>query len=333
MRSDAIVPLVVASLIGLACLAPSAGVAKSLDAEAINSAQFSPKAKPGKGNDSVLVKAQVLLDRARFSPGLIDGRAGSNLEKAIAAFQQTNNLPGGGKLDEATWARLAETSPDPATIEYTISADDVKGPFLENVPAKMEDMVGLKRIGYSSPLELLAEKFHASEALLKELNRGKAFDEAGVVISVPNVLPAPGKPREKVARIEVQKSERALRAFDKEGKLLAFYPASIGSTEKPAPSGTFKVQAVAENPTYTYSPEFNFKGVKSDKKFEIAPGPNGPVGSVWIDLSAETYGIHGTAEPGRVGKSYSHGCVRLTNWDAKALAAMVEKGTAVEFRD
>jgi lipoprotein-anchoring transpeptidase ErfK/SrfK len=197
----------------------------------------------------------------------------------------------------------------------------------------MEDMVGLKSIGYSSPLELLAERFHASESLLKELNRGKAFDENGTVISVPNVLPPPGKPRDKVARIEVQKSEKALRAFDKEGRLLGFYPASIGSTEKPAPSGTFKVQAIAQNPTYTYNPEFKFKGVKANKKFEIAPGPNGPVGSVWIDLSAETYGIHGTAEPDRVGKSYSHGCVRLTNWDVKELAAMVEKGTAIEFRD
>jgi lipoprotein-anchoring transpeptidase ErfK/SrfK len=333
MRSGAMVPPLLAFLIGVAGLGPSPSDAKPLDAQTINSAQFSPQAKPGKGVDPVLVKAQVLLDRAKFSPGLIDGRAGSNLEKAIAAFQQANNLPGGGKLDEPTWARLVETSPDPAIVEYTIASDDVKGPFLEKVPSKMEDMVGLKRIGYSSPLELLSEKFHASESLLEELNDGRSLDQSGLVISVPNVLPPPGKPRDKVARIEVQKSERALRAFDRDGKLLAFYPASIGSTEKPAPSGTFKVKAIAQNPTYTYNPEFNFKGVKSKKKFEIAPGPNGPVGLVWIDLSAETYGIHGTPEPDRVGKGYSHGCVRLTNWDVKALAAMVEKGTTVEFRD
>ena len=286
----------------------------------------------------VLLKAQVLLDRARFAPGRVDARGGSNLDKAIGAFQLANGLPGKGQLDEETWARLV-ADPEPVLVEYTIAAGDVKGPFLEKLPAKMEDMRGLKSLGYTSPLELLAEKFHASEALLKGLNRGKAFDQAGTTILVPNVEPAaakpkePGKPKEKAARIEVEKAGRLLRAFDKDGKLLAFYPASVGSTEKPAPTGTFKVQAVAENPTYTYNPDFKFKGVNAETKFEVAGGPNSPVGAVWIDLSAETYGIHGTAEPDRVGKGYSHGCVRLTNWDVKELAAMVEKGATVEFKD
>ena len=323
-----------AGLFALGVLAAPRVSAGELDPAAINEAQFSAKTKPGKGIEPVLIKLQVLLDRARFSPGEIDGRAGSNLERALAAFREASGLPKEGPPDEATLSRLIESSKEPAVVEYTVSPEDVKGPFLERVPAKMEDMVGLKSIGYASPLEALAEKFHASEALLEALNPGKAFDTPGTILIVPNVSPpAQAKSKDKVARIEINKSERWLKASAKDGRLLAFYPASIGSTEKPAPSGSFKVQAIAENPTYTYNPEFAFKGVKAEKKFEIAGGPNGPVGAVWIDLSAETYGIHGTAEPDRVGKGYSHGCVRLTNWDVKALAGMVEKGTAVDFKE
>ena len=129
----------------------------------------------------------------------------------------------------------------------------------------------------------------------------------------------------------MEKSARTLRALDKGGKLIAYFPASIGSQEKPAPSGTHKIERVAQNPSYTYNPKYKFKGVKSDKPFTIKPGPNNPVGAVWIDLSIESYGIHGTPDPAKVGKSYSHGCIRLTNWDAKQLAAMAEKGTPVEF--
>jgi lipoprotein-anchoring transpeptidase ErfK/SrfK len=139
------------------------------------------------------------------------------------------------------------------------------------------------------------------------------------------------KAKEKVHKIAIDKTARALRALDKDGNLVAFYPASVGSQEKPAPSGTHKVERVAESPTYTYNPEYKFKGVDSEKAFTIKPGPNNPVGLVWIDLSIESYGIHGTPEPAKVGKSYSQGCVRLTNWDAKELASMVDRGTPVEF--
>ena len=141
------------------------------------------------------------------------------------------------------------------------------------------------------------------------------------------------KPGAKAGKLVVRKSEHALHALDKDGKLVAFYPASIGSEEKPAPSGSYKIERVAQNPTYTYNPKYKFKGVKSDKPFTIKPGPNNPVGAVWIDLSLESYGIHGTPEPAKVGKTYSHGCVRLTNWDVRQLAQMVEKGTPVEFVD
>lgn len=324
--------------VGLLCLVASSAGAAALDMAAVNAAEFGAKPdkaakgkKAAKGPDATLLKAQVLLDRARFSPGVIDARGGENLDKAVAAFEKAQSLQPDGKLDPEAWGKLIATSADPVLTEYTIAPEDVKGPFLEKLPAKMEDMIGLKQLGYTSAAEGLAEKFHMDERLLKELNPGKSLDEAGATIVVANVRR--DKDKDKVTAIEVDKKGRQLRAMDKDGKLLAVYPASIGSQEKPAPSGTFKVQATAVNPTYTYDPKYQFKGVKATKKFTVPAGPNSPVGAVWIDLSAESYGIHGTPDPSKVGKSFSHGCVRLTNWDVKDLAQMVERGASVAFLD
>ena len=226
------------------------------------------------------------------------------------------------------WAALIETSPEPALVEYTVSEDDVKGPFLEKVPAKMEDMQGIQRLSYSSPIEALAEKFHMSESLLKALNPKTSF-EAGQTIVVASVVEEVGDT--KVARIEIDKSERVLRAFKKDGTIVGVFPATVGSTEKPAPSGSFRVTKVAQNPTYRYNPAYGFRGVKATKPFTISPGPNNPVGVVWIGLSIPSYGIHGTPNPSQVSKTESHGCVRLTNWDARKLAKMVDRNTTVEF--
>jgi lipoprotein-anchoring transpeptidase ErfK/SrfK len=318
-----------APLFILAFLLAAPAIAAKLDAKAINEAEFS--AKDTKAAGPAIIKAQVLLARARFSPGVIDGHMGENVRQAIAAFRKANGLAEGDRLDQETWSKLTATSSEPVIKEYTISEADVKGPFVKKIPAKMEDMASLERLSYTSPRELIAEKFHMDEDLLRALNPGKSFDKSGTTILVANVTDE--RPNEKTASIEIDKSEKALRALDKDGKLIAFYPATIGSDEKPAPSGTHQVERVVQNPNYTYNPEYKFKGVKSDKPFTIKPGPNNPVGSVWIDLSVEGYGIHGTPEPSKVGKTFSHGCVRLTNWDAKELAAMVEKGTPVEFKD
>jgi lipoprotein-anchoring transpeptidase ErfK/SrfK len=319
-----IVLAVVATWLG--CQTPAAW---ALDLQSVNEAELSQRrAQAAKGVDPVVVKAQVLLDRARFSPGEIDGRMGENLIKAIKAFAAAKDLNAGRQLTPELWSALTSMSDEPALVEYTISEDDVKGPFLDRVPAKMEEMRGLRRLSYGSPVEALAEKFHMSEALLKELNPKSSF-EAGETIVVANVTDDVGNI--KVTRIEVDKSERVLRAYDKSGELVSVLPATVGSTEKPAPSGSFRVAGVARNPTYRYNPAYAFKGVKADEPFVINPGPNNPVGVVWIALSAKSYGIHGTPNPSQVSKTESHGCIRLTNWDATQLAAMVSKGTTVDF--
>jgi lipoprotein-anchoring transpeptidase ErfK/SrfK len=311
-------------------LVPAAAAPRSLNLQDVNAAEF---AKPAaKGSQAVNIKAQVLLDRANFSPGAIDGREGDNFENALRAFQKKNALGETGKLNKETWDKLTQSTA-PALIEYTITAADVKGPFTEEIPSKLVDKAKLKRLDYTSAAEMLAERFHMDQDLLEALNRGKALDKAGSAILVANVNVKPVALGAAPAKIEVDKQNNVLRVLAKDGALLAAYPASVGSEEKPAPSGTLKVVRVARNPTYTYDPEFKFRGVKADEKLYIAAGPNNPVGSVWIALNEKSYGIHGTAEPSKVGKVESHGCVRLTNWDALTLAKLVRKGMPVAFVD
>jgi lipoprotein-anchoring transpeptidase ErfK/SrfK len=350
MVSRLLLPLVALALLGTIA-GSRTSYAAAPDKDAVNGAQLSApadlnvrqdrkgrhKARAGRpaaraeGPAPAVIKIQVLLDRAGFSPGEIDGRMEENTRKALAAYGAAHQLKGDGTLDPDLWAALTGASQEPVLVDYTITEDDVKGPFLKKLPVKMEDMKDLDSLAYTSAREGLAEKFHMSEGLLRELNPGKSFDKADESIVVANVLRDP--PAAKVARIEVDKPRRLLRAFGKDGALLAVFPASIGSTEKPAPSGTYKVTSVAQNPTYRYDPAYAFKGVQTNRPFTIKPGPNNPVGAVWIDLSLKSYGIHGTPEPGKVSKTESHGCIRLTNWDVKTLSAMVEKGTAVDFLD
>ena len=313
--------------------------------ESINAA-----APQGAGSEPALIlKTEVLLDRDGFSPGEIDGKNGDNFRKALAAFQQAKNLATSGKLDADTWNALLSDNTDPPLTSYTILQSDVAGPFDKRIPSDLENKSELQGLSYKTPQEELAEKFHMSQDLLRRLNPHARFDHAGELIIVADVDPmalhdsrdtvqaAPPKKQNRknasVATIVVQKAARNVRAYDKDGKLLGFYPATIGSTEKPAPSGTFEVRRVAYNPDYHYNPKFAWKGVKAKEPLTIKPGPNNPVGLVWIDLTAPSYGIHGTPEPDKIGKTESHGCIRLTNWDALDLAGMVHKGTVVKFVD
>jgi lipoprotein-anchoring transpeptidase ErfK/SrfK len=232
-------------------------------------------------------------------------------------------------LTRELWDKLAETGQGPLIVQYTISENDVKGPFLAKLPARMEDMKSLKRLAYTSAREALAEKFHMSEALLSALNPGKKFDRAGDMIFVAGVSNRPTKLT--IGRIEVDKPRQTVKAFDQQGALVAFFPATVGSEEKPTPSGTLKVVSSDANPTYRYNPDYKFKGVRTNRPFTIEPGPNNPVGSHWIGLSSEGFGIHGTPNPSKVSKAESHGCVRLTNWDASLLGSNVKKGIPVDF--
>jgi lipoprotein-anchoring transpeptidase ErfK/SrfK len=301
-----------------------------LSADAVNGAAYSGPVA-ARGSSAVLLKAQVLLDRLSLSPGAIDAKPGDNFAKALAAFQQSAGLAPTGKLDRDTWARLTEKSGAPALVEYRIADDDVKGPFARRIPRRLEDMRRLEHLGYRNPAELLAEKFHLEQGLLKALNPGRPLDRVGSVIVVPNVSEA--RSGGAVARIEVDKAGKAVRGLDAGGALVAFYPASVGSEEKPAPDGTFRVRNVVRHPTYRYDPKFHFTGVSARHPFTIAPGPNNPVGIVWIDLSKPSYGIHGTPDATKIGKTQSHGCIRLTNWDALDLARRIRKGIDVAFLD
>ena len=217
----------------------------------------------------------------------------------------------------------------PATTNYKITDKDLAGPFLERLPSKMEDMKDIPRLSYISPREGLAEKFHMSEELLATLNPGQRFDRAGDTIVVVDT--GSEQTATKAARVEVDKVRQTVKLFDKSNALIGFYPATVGSEEKPSPNGTLKVTEIDPNPNYRYNPDYHFKGVHSRQAFTIRPGPNNPVGTMWINLSAESYGIHGTPSPGKVSKAESHGCVRLTNWDAERVAAQVAKGTPVSF--
>ncbi len=290
------------------------------------------EAKNADSGERSALRAQVLLDRAGFSPGPIDGSNGENTRRALRAFQRREDLPETGKLSREVWEILERGDETPALVDYNISRDDTLGPFVPDIPEKLEDKAELDQLSYTSPEELLAEKFHMDIALLKSLNPKAEFDEPGTTIKVANVGERVRGKSRKVAKLEVDKKAGAVRALDDDGRLVAFYPATVGSRETPSPRGSHEVTKIAREPAYTYDPDkLDFEEVKARKKFTIAAGPNNPVGLVWIALDKEGYGIHGSPEPKGGSRQQSLGCVRLTNWDALELADLVKPGMPVEF--
>jgi lipoprotein-anchoring transpeptidase ErfK/SrfK len=286
-------------------------------------------ASPTHPNDlPPMLMVQVLLDRARFSPGEIDGKGGPNTTRAIAAFEKARNLPPG---DQARLSAELGASTTEPVIAYTITAADVAGPF-ETIPEDMMEKSRLTKLGYQSALEALAEKYHASPALLKLLNPQAAFAE-GEEIRVPNVLSVPEFTPSTSVTITVSKPTSVLTVADAEGRTMFHAPVTTGSEHDPLPIGPWVVTAIVKNPTFNYNPDLFWDANPEHAKAKIPAGPNSPVGVVWIDISKPHYGIHGTPEPRTVGHTESHGCVRLTNWDASILASLVAKGTKVIFTE
>jgi len=302
--------------------------------------------------ETPVLRAQVILDRLGFSPGVIDGEEGQSYGAALRAFQKAESLDESGTLDQATLEAMRPWRDVPATRRVTIPAAFAKGPFFPGLPDGAAEQAELSELGYKNLMEALAERFHTTPEALIALNSPDTKIGAGKVIRVPNiadVAPLAGKDdrgwsatlqklgvaakQPAAARVVVDKSEGVLKAYDDKGDLIAQFPATMGSEHDPLPIGTWKIQGVGHNPDFHYNPEL-FWDVSDDKEAQLLPpGPNGPVGVVWIDLSKPHYGIHGTSAPHSIGRAESHGCVRLTNWDAARLAQMVEPGVAAVFQE
>lgn len=305
------------------------GEAAEVTPDAINSASLStitagPASKSIADPDPAIVRLQVLLDRAGVSPGVIDGLDGTNVTKAVISFENMMGMPPDGVIDPDVVSRLETGGPIIGT--YTVTDDDLKG-LVDHIPVDYGEKAKMPSLGYTSVAEKLAERFHMHIDLLTTLNPGSDFASGDTV-----QVAMPGPPRHgKVVRIEADKTAGQVTAYDRRDAILAAYPATVGSEDNPSPKGTHKVKGVARMPVFRYNPKVNFKQGKNNKILTIPKGPNGPVGTVWIDLTEPTYGIHGTPDPELIDKVGSHGCIRLTNWDAEELAGMVKPGVVVRF--
>jgi lipoprotein-anchoring transpeptidase ErfK/SrfK len=282
------------------------------------------------GASAIALKLQVLLDRAGFSPGVIDGVIGDNVAKAVTAAESVAGLPQDGVVDTELWKALMPFDDQAVLVTYRITPEDAAGPYVPNLPSDYAALSKLPESSYRTPREMLAERFHMDEDLLASLNPNADFGAAGTEI----IVAAPGAPvaDRDITYLIADKTRKQLLGYDAGNRLVVSYPATIGSQALPSPSGTHAVNEIVPDPAYYYRPDVNFQQGDNTEPLTVPPGPNNPVGSTWIDLTEPTYGIHGTPEPSRIDKTNSHGCVRLTNWDAVELATLIMKGVPVEFR-
>jgi lipoprotein-anchoring transpeptidase ErfK/SrfK len=283
---------------------------------------------------------QIALDRAGFSPGEIDGRSGPKTRLALSEFQKSSSLKATGVVNEETLAAL-RVAPEPL-VNYTITEQDVAGPFIDKMPADMMEAAMLPSLGYTSALEALSEKFHSSPTLMRRLNPDVVW-AAGDVIKVPDVEPfdlpskndkpaATAKATVGTVEVVVSGSTKSLIVRDAGGKTLMHAPITVGSEKDPLPVGEWKVVGVSWNPVFNYNPDLFWDADPTHAKAKIPSGANNPVGVVWVDISKEHFGLHGTPEPSTIGRTESHGCIRLTNWDAARLGHLVSSGTKVTIQ-
>lgn len=295
--------------------------------ESLNQSNWSENI--GRGQFPVYARAQVMLNNSHASPGPIDAKSGKNFLKAISAYQQIQGLAITGELDQQTWNSLLKNQNKPTFGTYTITAADIKGPYVKSIPRNYALQAKMRGLYFTRVTEMLGERFHIDEDFLRQLNPKANFKKVSETIVVPivrNDLP------ENITLIIAHKPARQLYLFNASNRLIASFPATIGGSGTPSPEGTHKVIKVAPNPVYGYNPK-NFVQGGNRKKLALPPGPNGPVGNMWIALSKPTFGIHGTPNPSLISKTASHGCIRLTNWDANDLGRKVQTGTVVKFLD
>lgn len=290
-------------------------------AQLVNSADW----KPGQNvNSATTLKLQALLDWNHASPGPIDGGWGMNAKKALKNFQAMHGLPQDGRMSAEVWKLLNEKIPanQPVLVGYTLTQEDLKGPY-QPTPSGSEAKSKMKGLYYQDVQEMLAERFHMDIRYLKKLNGDKKFT-VGETITVFN----PGAPlNEKITHLVAKKADNILYAYNGD-KLIATYPTTVGSSDTPSPTGSLTIVNRVKNPWYRAS-----SGEGKDKKvFMLPPGPNGPVGVVWMGLSKPSYGIHGSPVPEGISRQASHGCVRLTNWDVLEVYANVDTGTKVDLQ-
>lgn len=302
--------------------------------------------------DQRILDVQVLLDRLGFGPGVIDGAKGASFVKALAGYQQANDLPVTGALDDTTVKSFDRFRTLPTVIEVTLTPDILEGPFVGPIPAKEADQAKMTSLGYADAMEKLSERYHTTRETLIALNSPQTRVAPGATIKVPNVIPPAqafppdlkpewrktlwtlnvGSEQPVVEKVVVDQSDGVLRAFDGAGKLVAQFPATMGSAHDPLPIGSWKIQGRSYNPVFHFNPRLFWDADSKDQKAVLPAGPNGPVGVVWIDLDKQHYGIHGTPNPEKIGRTESHGCIRLTNWDAARLALTVKPGTPAIFQ-